>query len=487
MSITAINHTETGLERLSYRLKRDNVEILVGLLLTKQDELESALTDLAEIKDLDTVTGIWLDYIGTLVGEERSFQQEDEPYRAAIKIRIGINHSGGTPNSMINLIKDYTSSPSVKIIESAYGFGTVSITKGSYLDKDFYALLEEITPVATKWLIHFDFYDIAFIPAYEQNTYNPEVFTTTEDDGVTYETFKTTSDNGASYDIFYTIAEGVTYYDKLVNDGRNTFYYEETLGVVPDNGITLNWEVTDESLVITGADYLQAAASFSADYLDVTFDGSGSDDYYNDITEWLWDFDDGETATGEQVTHTYEDSGSYNVTLTVTNVVGGTSTATLQVVVIAKAESNFTYEIRGLQVVYDSSTSKGELIDTEWNFGDGVLDSAKKPSHTYPEEGTYTVSLKVTDEDLNISTSYKTVTIENTGIKIGDVILTDDIVIYDTFGDPTYSLLELDGSTYDQTLYPELYLLLGTNVLKEITTTTSSPYPYKIVADYQGI
>jgi hypothetical protein len=44
-----------------------------------------------------------------------------------------------------------------------------------------------------------------------------------------------------------------------------------------------------------------------------------------------------------------------------------------------------------------SSDSDGDALTFRWEFGDGETSSATKPSHTYAQDGDYTVSLKVTD------------------------------------------------------------------------------------------
>jgi plastocyanin len=52
----------------------------------------------------------------------------------------------------------------------------------------------------------------------------------------------------------------------------------------------------------------------------VHFDGSGSFGPLGaDIVSWDWDFDDGETASGEVVTHAFATAGTYDVVLTVTD------------------------------------------------------------------------------------------------------------------------------------------------------------------------
>ena len=57
-----------------------------------------------------------------------------------------------------------------------------------------------------------------------------------------------------------------------------------------------------------------------------TLDAAESADPDGSITSYEWAFGDGTTATGESVTHTYEQTGEYTVTLTVTDDAGATDT-----------------------------------------------------------------------------------------------------------------------------------------------------------------
>ncbi|NHN41409.1 S8 family serine peptidase [Halorubellus sp. JP-L1] len=58
----------------------------------------------------------------------------------------------------------------------------------------------------------------------------------------------------------------------------------------------------------------------------VEFDGSGSSDPDGSVASYDWDFDNGETATGASATVTFENAGTYDVQLTVTDDDGASST-----------------------------------------------------------------------------------------------------------------------------------------------------------------
>lgn len=64
-----------------------------------------------------------------------------------------------------------------------------------------------------------------------------------------------------------------------------------------------------------------------------TFNGSGSYDVDGSIANYSWNFGDGTTATGVMVTKRYRKTGTYTVTLTVTDNLGATGTDTAIVTV----------------------------------------------------------------------------------------------------------------------------------------------------------
>jgi PKD repeat protein len=71
----------------------------------------------------------------------------------------------------------------------------------------------------------------------------------------------------------------------------------------------------------------------------------------------------------------------------------------------------------GVAIAYDGSDSydtDGSIVAYEWAFGDGSTSSEVNPTHTYAQDGIYSVSLTVTDNDVATDTSATTATIADT-------------------------------------------------------------------------
>ncbi|WP_020534230.1 PKD domain-containing protein [Lewinella cohaerens] len=103
------------------------------------------------------------------------------------------------------------------------------------------------------------------------------------------------------------------------------------------------------------------------------------------------------TSTDETPTVTYDLPGSYAVQLIASNESGiTTSSQENYIEIFAGPSGNFSTTTGELTAQFTSTTSN---VDTYlWDFGDGTTNSSAHPSHTYTANGTYTVSLTISNE-----------------------------------------------------------------------------------------
>ena len=115
---------------------------------------------------------------------------------------------------------------------------------------------------------------------------------------------------------------------------------------------------------------------------DVEFDGSASEPVGDaTIDEYEWGFGDGSAnVTGNPVTHSYDEAGTYTVTLTVTDSNGVTGTTTVEVEV-TDLDASFTMDPNPVtldpggtddEVTLDASASTGNIDSYDWTIENGA-------------------------------------------------------------------------------------------------------------------
>jgi len=205
--------------------------------------------------------------------------------------------------------------------------------------------------------------------------------------------------------------------------------------------------------------------------LSVTFDADDSYDLDGSIMSYHWDFGDGETDTGANVTHVFISSSvhTFTVTLTVTDNEGakGTSTQSIEVhpsgaaagdgnnAPTARFTADPSYGDSPLTVTFDAALSSdidGDIVVYGWDFGDGTTGSGETTTHMYEAAATsnYVVTLTVTDDKgATASTSITiTVTVLYTGPTEGptaEFTVGDPVQVYESTNLPTVpSLFEVE-------------------------------------------
>ncbi len=134
---------------------------------------------------------------------------------------------------------------------------------------------------------------------------------------------------GAITNFQWTFSDGGTASGALT---QHTFLtagvFTVTLKVTSSSGLFASSvaHVSIRQNLIPVANFTGVVQTINGFTLDV--DASSSQDADGSITNYLWNFGDGQTATGVQVHHTYAGPGQYAVTLTVTDNKGATASLT---------------------------------------------------------------------------------------------------------------------------------------------------------------
>ncbi|MBN9385182.1 MAG: PKD domain-containing protein [Chitinophagaceae bacterium] len=216
-----------------------------------------------------------------------------------------------------------------------------------------------------------------------------------------------------------TPATGISTYTWTVNTGTRTTNNPNFTTSIPDTGAhVIELVVTDNggcpfgpvtnTVQITGPTAKLATGIGGCKNNIITFTDQSTPYRTDAINSWFLDFGDGNTQNFPSLplTHTYADTGTYNVIIAVKDAKGCVDTARVTTPVkISSARAGFfardTVYCPDAPVPFTDS-SKGNNLTYSWNFGDGAAGSTmQNPTHIYTGyTGTgqyYNVKLKITD------------------------------------------------------------------------------------------
>jgi len=145
---------------------------------------------------------------------------------------------------------------------------------------------------------------------------------------------------------------------------------------------------------------------FSASPVSQVYNESGNPVTFTNSTNpgtwtWLWRFGDGTTSTAENPSHTYTALGEYTVTLVVGNANCSDSITHIVSVLPEPPVADFDPIPSGCEpwsITISNTSLHTEIPGTTyyWDFGDGYTSTAKNPTYTYFDPGTFRVELTVT-------------------------------------------------------------------------------------------
>ncbi len=134
--------------------------------------------------------------------------------------------------------------------------------------------------------------------------------------------------------------------------------------------------------------------------LPFTFEPSADITTLDKVVSYQWDFGDGGTSSDPNPQHTYNNIGTYKVTLTITTSSGCTQTDSLpqrvKVGTQPKAEftANQTDVCASTAIQFTDKSTPSDSVDFWiWKFGDGSISNQQNPSHEFSDTGLLNVQL----------------------------------------------------------------------------------------------
>lgn len=207
------------------------------------------------------------------------------------------------------------------------------------------------------------------------------------------------------------------------------------------------------------------------------------------VNYWEWDFGNGNISFSQNPSAAYITSGSYTVTLIVSNGIGwDTLVLTNLVTVFVDPAAQFSAAPGGgcvpLSVQFSdlSTPGSGAITQWLWDFGDGSFSNAQNPQHTYTTPGTYTVSLIITDangcSDTRTQVGLIQVTPRPTAFFVASPLAACDVPLIVTFtnlstGAATYQWDFGDGNTSTLAAPVHAYSSFGVYTVSLIVTNAS--------------
>ena len=187
------------------------------------------------------------------------------------------------------------------------------------------------------------------------------------------------------------------------------------------------------------------------------------------IANYNWDFGDLNSSGLQNPDHIYADTGTYIVTLTVSNPACSNSTQDT-VTLTSYSFANFTFTpsiiCEGTPVNFDGTDPNA--VAWSWDFGDAQTGNGVSVSNTFSSAGNYVVTLVATDNLGCFDTTTQTLTVRPSPVAsfspaLGGICQGESLTLNDaSTPTPTSWDWDLDGQT-------------GTNGSPNITITATSP------------
>ena len=202
--------------------------------------------------------------------------------------------------------------------------------------------------------------------------------------------------------------------------------------------VTVGPDQNNPSPPLAAFTFIQKKNTISSE---VQFDASLSSDPHG-ISTYAWNFGDSSTGQGRTVSHTYQNAGTFTVTLTVTDkgipALTGTTSSQLTVYTtpsqVTIPHADFTAKKSTapnsppytLEFDASSSSDPDGIVKYQWRFPNTLTQSTNSPyiKHTFPSAGSYSITLWVEDTTQQTASVIKSVTVSETSVAVPNVDFT---------------------------------------------------------------
>ena len=185
----------------------------------------------------------------------------------------------------------------------------------------------------------------------------------------------------------------------------NTAKYNPTLTVVTKDGCVGSISHPLALAPLPDADFdsdkYKGCAPLAIQFFDLSFAALSADS----IVKWDWSFGDGGTASTQTPAHVYQNPGVYSVSLTITTAGGCTATHNWPAMIEAFDYPKANFEPSPAETTDDLPEIKFTNLSIDnasdyWYLGiNDVTSELRNPIYSYPEPGTYDITLKIKNKN----------------------------------------------------------------------------------------
>lgn len=209
---------------------------------------------------------------------------------------------------------------------------------------------------------------------------------------------------GYDYEFLWDFGDGHTSDEfSPIHTYTDTGLYEVCLTITDNMGICNDTYCSMVEVPFAGGEciaYFVCQPDFSDPLTFEFFDYS-----FGPHDQWFWEFGDGVSSDLPFPVHTFNEPGEYNVCLTIidsTGICHDTYCETIEVGIVEPCEAkfDFIFNPNNYREVHFTDMSYGNILNWEWDFGDGTTSSEPSPTHVFLEDGVYNVCLTISNDDI---------------------------------------------------------------------------------------